>query len=131
MLSDVVDHDVIDDDDYPAYDDEPEPGALPPVADVPPVAASTDVGMCTLNAAALQRNDEDRRRDEVRIASLQHQVDELRAAIRESSSRSTREQEAAKAQDTAIAQLKLSMDQMRQEFQQGAQARSLRTEPAR
>lgn len=122
VLPDVVDHDVIDDDDYPAYDDESEPDA-PSIPN--PSPASADMGMRTLNAAAQQRNDEDRRRDEVRIASLQHQVDELRAALREGSSRAIREQEAAKAQDSAIAQLKLAMDQMRQEFQQSAQARAL------
>lgn len=128
VLPDVVDHEVIDDDDYPAFDDEPEPESEPSTTtETAAVGAptSTEMGMRTLTAAVQQRNDEDRRRDEVRIASLQHQVDELRAALRENSSRATREQEASKAQDSAIAQLKLAMDQMRQEFQQSSQARAL------
>ncbi|MGN6032293.1 MAG: hypothetical protein ACTHQE_11585 [Thermomicrobiales bacterium] len=114
----------IDDADYDDYDDANgvivQPESLSPLP-----AVSADTGMRTLTAANLQRQDEDRRRDEVRIAALQNQVDELRAALREMGSRATREQEAAKSQDSAIAQLKLAMEQMRQEYQQNAQARSL------
>lgn len=114
----------IDDADYDDYDDA-KGVIVQPETLSPPPAVSTDTGLRTLTAASTQRQDEDRRRDEVRIAALQTQVDELRAALREMGSRSTREQEATKSQDSAIAQLKLALEQMRQEYQQSAQARSL------
>ena len=114
----------VDDDDYVDYDDVPLP-TDEPAPSLPAPSGPAEPGMRTLAAASQQRQDEERRRDDVRIAALQGQVDELRAALREMGSRATREQESAKAQDSAIAQLSLALDQMRQEFNQSAQARAL------
>lgn len=115
----------IDDADYADYDDA-NTVLVQPTSQAPAFpAVAADAGMRTLTAASIQRQDEERRRDDVRIATLQNQVDELRAALRELGSRSTREQETIKAQESGIAQLRLAMEQMRQEYQQSAQARAL------
>ena len=74
---------------------------------------------------AAVRQDDDRRRDEARIATLQSQVDELRLALRELASRQTRQEEQAKHQEGLVAQTRLSVDQTRQEAQQSAKARAL------
>jgi chromosome segregation ATPase len=71
------------------------------------------------------RQEDDRRREEARAATLQSQVDELRQALRELASRQTRDTEQLKLQETTIAQLRLTIDQLRQEAQQSAQARAL------
>src|SRR5680860_412688 len=71
------------------------------------------------------RQDDDRRRDEARIAVLQNQVDELRAANRELASRQTHDEETIKQTETLGAQLRLAIEQLRQESQQTAQARAL------
>jgi chromosome segregation ATPase len=71
------------------------------------------------------RQEDDRRREEARAATLQSQVDELRQALRELASRQTRDTEQIKLQETTIAQLRLTIDQLRQEAQQSAQARAL------
>ncbi|MGC4193235.1 MAG: hypothetical protein QM589_18970 [Thermomicrobiales bacterium] len=117
----------IDDADYMDYDDATHASSAIPEepSSLPSAVVPAEPGTRALATASMQRQDEDRRRDEVRIASLQSQVDELRAALREMGSRSVREQESAKAQDSAIAQMKLAMEQMRQEYEQSAQARAL------
>src|SRR6478609_857258 len=53
---------------------------------------------------ATYRQDDDRRRDEARIAALQSQIDELRAALRELTSRQTRGEEIAKHTEGVAAQ---------------------------
>jgi len=76
-------------------------------------------------AVAAYRQDDERRRDDARIAVLQHQVDELRAANRELASRQSRDEEIIKQNETLSAQLRLAIEQLRQESQQSAQARAL------
>jgi chromosome segregation ATPase len=88
-----------------------------------PQRAATGQG--PLASAANMRQDDDRRREEARAATLQSQVDELRQALRELASRQTRDNEHIKTQETTIAQLRLTIEQLRQEAQQSAQARAL------
>ena len=76
------------------------------------------------NPGALRQEDE-RRRDEARLAALQNQVDELRQAMREVLSRQGREEELFKHYESATAQNRLAIEQLRQESQQSAQARAL------
>ena len=71
------------------------------------------------------RQDDDRRRDEARISTLQNQIDELRQALRELVSRQNRGEEQFKLAESAVAQQKLVLEQTRQEAQQTAQARAL------
>lgn len=71
------------------------------------------------------RQDDERRRDEARLVGLQNQVDELRQALREISSRQVREEELLKQYEGSAAQNRLGIDQLRQEGQQSAQARAL------
>jgi chromosome segregation ATPase len=77
-----------------------------------------------INPGALRQEDE-RRRDEARIAALQNQVDELRQAMREVLSRQGREEELLKHYESATAQNRIAIEQLRQETQQSAQARAL------
>lgn len=77
-----------------------------------------------INPAALRQDDE-RRREEARLAALQNQVDELRQAMREVLSRQGREEELLKHYESATAQNRLAIEQLRQESQQSAQARAL------
>jgi chromosome segregation ATPase len=71
------------------------------------------------------RQDDERRRDEARLAALQNQVDELRQAMREVLSRQGREEELLKHYESATAQNRLAIEQLRQEMQQSAQARAI------
>src|SRR5215217_4872273 len=71
------------------------------------------------------RQDDERRRDEARLTALQNQVDELRQAIREVLSRQGREEELFKHYESATAQNRIAIEQLRQESQQSAQARAL------
>lgn len=75
--------------------------------------------------APVFRRDDDRRRDEARVAALQSQVDELRAALRELMSRQSRGEEIAKHTESVAAQTRLAVEQLRQEAQQTSQARAL------
>lgn len=77
------------------------------------------------NSVAAYRQEDDRRRDDARIAALQNQVDELRTLNRELASRQTRDEEIIKQNETMSAQLRLAVEQLRQEGQQTAQARAL------
>lgn len=71
------------------------------------------------------RQEDERRRDEARITSLQNTLDELRQALRELASRQVRIEETVKQYEGGAAQNRLSLDQLRQETQQSAQARAL------
>lgn len=71
------------------------------------------------------RQDDERRRDEARLVGLQNQIDELRQALREITSRHGREEELLKQYEANAAQNRLAIEQMRQEAQQSAQARAL------
>lgn len=77
-----------------------------------------------INPGALRQDDE-RRRDEARLAAMQNQVDELRQAMREVLSRQGREEELLKHYESATAQNRLAIEQARQEMQQSAQARAI------
>jgi chromosome segregation ATPase len=77
-----------------------------------------------LNPGAMRQDDE-RRRDEARLATLQNQIDELRQAMREVLSRQGREEELFKHFESATAQNRMAIEQLRQESQQSAQARAL------
>lgn len=77
-----------------------------------------------INTSAFRQDDE-RRRDEARIAAMQNQIDELRQAMREVLSRQGREEELLKHYESATAQNRLAIEQLRQETQQSAQARAL------
>jgi chromosome segregation ATPase len=59
------------------------------------------------------------------LVGLQNQVDELRQALREISSRQVREEEVLKQFEGSAAQNRLGIEQLRQETQQSAQARAL------
>ena len=74
---------------------------------------------------APHRQDDDRRRDEARVTTLQNQIDELRQALREALSRQSRAEEQLKQYEGAAAQNRLALDQFRHEAQQTAQARAL------
>jgi chromosome segregation ATPase len=71
------------------------------------------------------RQDDERRRDEARFAALQNQVDELRQAMRELLTRQARDEEQLKHYESATAQNRITIEQLRQESQQSAQARAL------
>ena len=71
------------------------------------------------------RKEDDRRRDEARLSTLQNQVDEIRQAIRELASRQVRMEENVKQYEGSAAQNRLVIDQVRQESAQSAQARAL------
>jgi chromosome segregation ATPase len=71
------------------------------------------------------RQDDDRKRDEARAATLQNQVDELRQALRELASRQVRIEEGLKQYEGSAAQNRITLDQIRQEAAQTSQARAL------
>ncbi len=71
------------------------------------------------------RDDERRRRDEVRVSTLQSQVDEMRSAFREVVHRQGRSEEQFKHYEAGLAELRVVMDQHRHEVAQSSQARQL------
>lgn len=73
----------------------------------------------------VSRDEERRKRDEVRIATLQTQVDELRSLVRELASRQTRGEEQFKNYEAGVAHLRAQLDQHKHEASQTAQARAL------
>jgi chromosome segregation ATPase len=86
--------------------------------------SSTSRAQAPISPGAMRQDDE-RRRDEARFAALQNQVDELRQAMREVLSRQGREEELLKHYESATAQNRIAIEQLRQESQQSAQARAL------
>jgi chromosome segregation ATPase len=76
-------------------------------------------------APALYRQEDERRREEARLATLQNQIDELRQALREVTSRQARGEEMLKQHEGGSAQNRLAIEQVRQELHQTAQARAL------
>jgi chromosome segregation ATPase len=79
----------------------------------------------TPGSTAVYRQDDERRRDEARAATLQNQVDELRQALRELASRQVRIEEGLKQYEGSAAQNRITLDQIRQEAAQTSQARAL------
>lgn len=71
------------------------------------------------------RSEDERKREEARLGTLQNQVDELRQALRELASRQVRIEETIKHYEGGVAQNRLLLDQIRQEAQQSSQARAL------
>jgi chromosome segregation ATPase len=77
-----------------------------------------------INAVGMRQDDE-RRRDEARLAAMQNQVDELRQAMREVLSRQGREEELLKHYEGSAAQNRIAIEQFKQEVAQALQARAL------
>lgn len=73
----------------------------------------------------LYRQDDERRRDEARVSSMQNQIDELRQAMREVLSRQLRGEDQLKTYEGGVAQNRLTLEQIRQESAQTSQARGL------
>lgn len=73
----------------------------------------------------VSRDEDRRKRDEVRITAVQTQLDELRSLVRELVSRQTRGEEQFKNYEAGLAQLRGSVEQHRHEIAQAAQARQL------
>lgn len=71
------------------------------------------------------RQEDDRRRDEARLSTLQSQVDEVRQALRELASRQVRLEDNLKQSDGQTTQNRIQIDQIRQEWTQSAQARAI------
>jgi chromosome segregation ATPase len=71
------------------------------------------------------RQEDERRRDEAKLTTLQNTLDELRQALRELASRQVRIEETVKQYEGGAAQNRLGLEQIRQETQQSAQARAL------
>src|SRR5215211_6518838 len=71
------------------------------------------------------RQEDDRRRDEARLSTLQTQVDEVRQALRELASRQVRLEDHLKQGDGQTAQNRIQIDQIRQESTQSVQARAI------
>jgi chromosome segregation ATPase len=71
------------------------------------------------------RDDERRRRDEVRVTTLQSQLDEMRSAFREVISRQRRSEEQFKHYEVGLAELRVMVEQHRHEDTQRTQARQL------
>ncbi len=88
-------------------------------------AMASNAGNGARQSTSPYREDDGRRREEARVSTLQSQVDELRQGLRELISRQTRQEELAKIYESGVAQNRLSLEQVRQESQQSAQARAL------
>lgn len=73
----------------------------------------------------VSRDEDRRKRDEVRIAAVQTQLDELRSLVRELVSRQARGEEQFKNYEAGLAQLRATVEQHRHEVAQAAQARAL------
>ncbi|CAN5753418.1 hypothetical protein BH23CHL2_BH23CHL2_02420 [soil metagenome] len=71
------------------------------------------------------RDDERRRRDEIRVATLQSQLDEIRSAVRELVHRQGRSEEQFKHYEAGLAELRVVIDHHRHEVAQSTQARQL------
>jgi chromosome segregation ATPase len=88
------------------------------------MSTTRNTAQAPVNPGALRQDDE-RRRDEARLVALQNQVDELRQALRDVLTRQAREEELLKHYESATAQNRIAVEQLRQESQQTAQARAL------
>lgn len=83
-------------------------GSLPPQAGVPPY-----------------RQEDERKRELARLATLQSQVDEVRQALRELASRQVRLEEGVKQMEGGNAENRILIEQSRQESQISARARAV------
>ncbi|MBA2454871.1 MAG: hypothetical protein H0V47_17025, partial [Chloroflexia bacterium] len=73
----------------------------------------------------VSRDEDRRKRDEIRTVAIQTQLDELRSLVRELVSRQARGEEQFKNYEAGLAQLRGSVEQHRHEMAQAAQARQL------
>lgn len=73
----------------------------------------------------VSRDEDRRKRDEIRIAAVQTQLDELRSLVRELASRQARGEEQFKNYEASLSQLRATLEQHRHETAQAAQARSM------
>jgi chromosome segregation ATPase len=71
------------------------------------------------------RQEDDRRRDEARLSTLQTQVDEVRQALRELASRQVRLEDHHKQAEGQTIQNRIQLEQVRQETAQSIQARAI------
>ena len=71
------------------------------------------------------RDDERRRRDEVRVATVQSQLDEMRSAFREIVQRQRRSEEQFKHYEAGLTELRVMVEQHNHEDSQRTQARQL------
>lgn len=71
------------------------------------------------------RDDERRRRDEVRVSTLQTQIDELRSLVRELSTRQVRNEDHFKNYEASLAEVRSAVEQQRHEAGQASQVRQL------
>lgn len=71
------------------------------------------------------REDDRRKRDEIKLQGLQSQLDELRAVVREQASRQARLEDLLKVSESNVAQQRMVLEQHRHEVSQSAQARHL------
>jgi chromosome segregation ATPase len=71
------------------------------------------------------RDDERRRRDEVRVSTLQAQLDEMRSLVRELVHRQGRAEEQFKHYEAGLAELRAALDHHRHEAAQSTQVRQL------
>lgn len=71
------------------------------------------------------RDEDRRRRDEVKIITLQQQIDEMRSLVREMTARQSRNEEQFRNYEVAFSQVRASADQHRHEVSQAMQARQL------
>jgi chromosome segregation ATPase len=99
-----------------------EPDSPPPAQGEPPQPSRP---VPRPETEARYRREDERRREEARTAALQSQVDELRLALREMSSRQLRAEEQTKHHQALVAQNTLAIEQVAKELEQNAQARSL------
>lgn len=100
---------------------EPEPQTiLPDVDEVDPTPVTV-----TVARPQTYREADEVRRDDSRTASLQNQIDELRLLIRDLVEDRDHDHATIRAQEGEIAQLKLTLEQARQEAGQSAQAAAL------
>jgi chromosome segregation ATPase len=71
------------------------------------------------------RDEERRRREEVLAQSLQHQLDELRHALREQTTRQQRQEEILRQTEAQLGQMRVDLDEARQEAHRAGQVRQL------
>jgi len=115
-------------DEAPAVHEQPSPEE-PPTERIPPngeeATTTPDHAQTRQRGENSYRREDERRREEARTATLQSQVDELRALLRELSSRQLRADEQTKHHQSQVAQNALAIDQLRNDVEQNSQARSL------
>lgn len=105
---------------------EPDPQVpLPDVDDGEDTEPGPDAPTVTVARPRTYREAEGQKRDETRLVGLQDQINELRLMLREVIDGREHQNATIKSQEAEIAQLKISLEQARQEAAQSAQAAAL------